>query len=186
MSGLFVSLKNRIHSEVALSKLNLFYSYIIRTSLIALPDIPFIMRFRGWLYSFFMRECGKNFQVSSTSVIRGLQNISVGENVYLAPNCYLLSRESIVIEDEVMVAINSVIVDCNHGFNNGSYRFSRGKQKKITIGKGTWIAANCVVTSGVSIGNGCVIGAGCTVQSDIPAYSKLITNEPILYQKHSQ
>ncbi|WP_155486534.1 acyltransferase, partial [Vibrio campbellii] len=124
---------------------------------IFLPDIPFIMRFRGFLYSFFMKKSGRNFQVSSTATLRGLQNINVGNDVYVGPNSYLLSVCEIELLDGVLIAMNSVIIDGNHGLQNGSYRFAKGKRKKVIIGTGSWVAANCVISAGAEIGNGCVI-----------------------------
>lgn len=140
-------------------KFNLIYTHIIRILLIILPDAPIIMRFRGWLYSLVMPECGKNFQVASSSVLRGLEKISCGDDVYIGPNSYILAREKVVIESEVLIAMNVVIVDGNHGKNKilNSYRFDRGYQEVIVIGRGAWIAANSVITAGSSITAGMIV-----------------------------
>lgn len=140
-------------------RINLIYTHIIRFLLIILPDTPIIMRFRGFLYSLVMQECGKNFQVASSAVLRGLEKISCGNDVYIGPNSYLMSRENIIIEAEVLIAMNVVIVDGNHGKNlfTNSYRFERGRQEPIIIGRGSWIAANSVVTAGSVIKEGTVI-----------------------------
>lgn len=140
-------------------KFYLVYTHMIRILLIILPDTPIIMRFRGFIYSFAMKECGKNFQVASTAVLRGLEKISCGNDVYIGPNSYLMSREKIIIESEVLIAMNVVVVDANHGKNKltNSYRFERGRQEPIIIRKGAWISANSVVTAGSVIKEGVII-----------------------------
>ncbi|MCG9559366.1 acyltransferase [Vibrio kanaloae] len=148
-------------------KIKLLYSYAVKILTCLLPDTPAIMRFRGALYSLMMMKCGRNFQVSATATIRGLQNISVGDDVYFGPNSYLISTYGVELWDEVLIAMNTVIIDGNHGIDRGSYRFAKGKRKKIVIGFGSWVAANCVISAGAEIGNSCVIGACCHVNSKI-------------------
>ena len=139
--------------------LKLLYSHFVHLILFPLPDAPLTMRFRGWLYSFGMRKCGKDFQVSSTAILRGLEKISCGDNVYIGPNSYVLAREEVVIESEVLVAMNVVIVDANHGrdIDTNSYRFKRGRAEKVLIGRGSWIAANSVITAGTVLKSGSLV-----------------------------
>lgn len=137
-------------------KFNLLYAHVVRLLLLIFPDAPIIMRFRGFLYSFVMQKCGKNFQVAASAILRGLEKISCGDNVYVGPNAYIMSRKKIVISSEVLIAMNVVIVDGNHGKNiaTNSYRFERGRQELVVIGQGAWIAANSVVTAGAVVADG--------------------------------
>jgi acetyltransferase-like isoleucine patch superfamily enzyme len=148
----------------------LFYSWLIKLLTAFLPDQKHIMRFRGWLYSFFMKECGKNFQVSSTTILKNLENMEIGDNVYFAPNSIINASATIRIENEVMIAFNSVLVSGNHILYNGSYRFGKSKLKPIVINEGAWIAANCTVVAGANIGKGCLIGANSLVKGDCLDY----------------
>ena len=50
-------------------RLLLLYSWLVKTVLFFLPDIPLIMRFRGFLYSLGMPSCGSNFQVAHNVII---------------------------------------------------------------------------------------------------------------------
>lgn len=145
----------------------LLYCYFIRTITLIFPDIPFIMRFRGFLYSFVLKECGRNFQVAASANLRGIENIKIKNNVYLAPNVFLLSRIGIIIENDVLIGINTVISDSNHGKKNNSYRLSRGKTEPVHIKDGSWVASNCTITAGSKIGKNCIIGACSVVNSTI-------------------
>ena len=54
-------------------KFLLLYSWFVRTIMYFLPDIPFIMRFRGFLYGVGMKKCGKDFQVTHNAIIKELE-----------------------------------------------------------------------------------------------------------------
>ena len=45
-------------------RLLLLYSWLVKTVLFFFPDVPLIMRFRGFLYGLGMPSCGSNFQVA--------------------------------------------------------------------------------------------------------------------------
>lgn len=144
-------------------KFALVYSWFIRTIMFFFPDSPLIMRLRGKLYSLFMKNSGKNFQVSSNTVLLGLTRISVGNDVYFANGVIVAARAEIDIDDEVLVGFNSVIVSGNHtkNENSGSYRFGASDVKPIRIGKGVWIASNSTITAGTKINSGAFIGPTC-------------------------
>ncbi|WGL29295.1 acyltransferase [Pectobacterium brasiliense] len=144
------------------------------------PDVPFLMRLRGALYTLFVpkNKCGKNFQVSSNVVIKGVEYLFVGNDVYIGPNCVILLRNSLVLQDEVMIAPNCVIADGNHGLSGGSYRYAKGNNGPIFIGKGSWIAANCVILHTTKIGESTVIGAGSVISGDFKSNSIYVSHKP--------
>ena len=140
----------------------LLYSWFIRIFLFILPDIPLIMRFRGRLYGLFMNKSGHDFQVSASTILRGIQNISVGDNVYFAPGVFINARGKVDIESEVQVGINSVIVSSTHLLKNGSYRLHHTSES-IYIGYGSWIAANCTMVAGSSLPQSSVLAANSVI-----------------------
>nr|BFD62732.1 hypothetical protein BdHM001_14130 [Bdellovibrio sp. HM001] len=163
-------------------KLLLLYAFWIRFFLLWVPDTPKLMAVRGFLYGLAMKKCGKDFQVASSAVLRGLENISCGDHVYIGPNASVMSRVSVVIEDEVLVAMNVVITDGNHGYSNGSYRYARAKNEPILIKKGAWLAANCVVTSGSIVGKGTMVGP-CGVVRGTLVDDAVYLNPPLALAK---
>lgn len=148
-------------------KFLLLYSWFIFLVLSWLPDQPVVMRFRGWLLSFGMESSGTNLQVSSTAIIRGLQNLTVGSNVYIAPGVIINAIDRIVLSEEVMIGFNSVLVSGNHTVINGSFRFGPSKKQPIKIGPGVWIAANCTVTAGSIIGEGTIVAGNSLVKNNL-------------------
>jgi maltose O-acetyltransferase len=121
------------------------------------------MSLRGKLYALGMKKAGKNFQVSSSTIIKGLENLTVGNNVYLAPNIVVNVIDEIIIDDEVMIGFNSVVVSGNHTMINGSFRFGKSEKKPIIVNKGTWIGANCTILAGANIPKSSIIAANSSV-----------------------
>ncbi|PKI17452.1 acyltransferase [Colwellia sp. 12G3] len=141
----------------------LLYSWLIKLITAFLPDQKHIMRFRGWLYSFAMKKCGNNFQVSAGTKIFCLQNLEVGDNVFIATNVVINAGTSITLEDEVMLGIASILVSGNHTLNNGSYRFGAMQRSPIVVGKGSWIGANVTLIAGCNVPPASLIAANSVV-----------------------
>ncbi len=147
-------------------KLLLLYSWFVRTVLYFFPDIPLIMRFRGYLYSLGLKRSGKNFQVPHNVVINTLEGFCVGNNVRLGifvrlnggiiSDCY--------IEDDVIVGQGTMISASNHEFNGHNFRDAKATKRYVTIiGKGSWIGANCTITPNSIVPAYSIIGANSCV-----------------------
>lgn len=150
-------------------KVGLLWSWFVEIMTCWMPDFPFCMRLRGWLYGFAMKTRGKDFQVANHVSLKGLENLSVGAHVYFAPGVVILAGLSITIADEVMLAYRVIVTDGNHTMENGSYRFGKTIREPIRIGSGTWIAANSTILAGVTIGRGVLIAANSVVpRQNIP------------------
>jgi acetyltransferase-like isoleucine patch superfamily enzyme len=153
-------------------KFCLLYSWFVRTILIVAPDVPIIMRFRGWLYSIVMKECGRDFQVSSTTIIKNLENFSCGKNVYLAPFVVVNAVGLISLKNEVMIGFGSALISGNHTMINGSFRYGASSIKSIEIGTGAWIGANCTLVAGAVLPDSSLLAANSVYsKTDQDAFS---------------
>ena len=133
----------------------LIYSWFIRTILYFFPDVPFIMRFRGWLYGLGMAKCGKNFQVTHNVVINTLGSFTIGNNVRLGVFSRLngSASGSCEIEDDVIIGQGTMVSCGNHEFNGRNFRDIKKPSitTQIKIGHGSWIGANCTITAGSTV-----------------------------------
>lgn len=144
-------------------KFLLIYTWFVRVILFFLPDIPIIMRFRGFLYSLGMKKCGRNFQVAHNVIINSLEGLTVGDNVYFAMNSVFFTSYNVNIGDDVMFGPGCLLTSGNHTFYNGSYRFGISENKSVNIGSGSWIAAHCVVLPGAFLPARSVLAAGAVL-----------------------
>lgn len=128
-------------------------------------------RIRGLIYRPFLKKCGKNFQVGINAKLEHLYNIEIGDDVYIGHGCWISGiRGGIKFEDQVMLGPMVKMVSSNHTVTNNSFRFGKGEGAHITIGEGTWVAANAVITAGVTIGKCCLVAAGAVVTKNFNSY----------------
>jgi len=135
-----------------------------------LPGIGRSNGLRGWLAGMALKSCGRKLQVSSGVNFFNPQSMTVGDNVYIGCNCYFGGGE-IVLEDQVTIGPSVALAAGNHTMLDGSYRFGPYEFGRIHIGRGTWLCANAVIASGVTIGQGCVVAGGSLVIKDVPDFS---------------
>lgn len=110
------------------------------------PDVPIIMRLRGFLYSFAMKKCGSNFQVSHSALLNTLEMITVGDNVYIANYSSLLANGEITIGNNDLTGPN-VVSSGNHIVQNGVL-LKESRSQAVIIGENSWISANCTIVGG--------------------------------------
>jgi len=140
-------------------KVLLIYSWFIRTLFYFFPDIPIFMKIRGFFYGLGMIKCGKNFQVTHDSIIKGLEKIKVGNNVFVGNHSIIFGSGITTIGDEVMLGPHVVLVSGNHTFKGQSYRWGKADVGQIIIEKGCWIGANCTIVSGSRLPKYSILGA---------------------------
>jgi len=99
--------------------------------------------------------------------------ISLGNNVYIGPQCILFGAGEIEIGDNVLISPNVTITSHQHTFASREkpIRGQATQFAKVTIEEDVWIGSNAVILPGVVIGRGSVIGAGAVVTRDIPPFS---------------
>ena len=103
----------------------------------------------------------------------------IGNNVQINDYVHLSCAESVIIEDNVLIASKVYVSDLNHG-NYSSLKNPEHscpdeivKERKIftkpvKICQNTWLGENVAVLSGVTIGKNSIIGANSVVSKNIP------------------
>ncbi len=145
-----------------MKKINNFWRVYIKIVSLFIPDGPHGDRKRGKLYEPFLKSYEENFKVGSQAFIYNPNGLTVGKHVYIGFNTYLGQGE-IELKDEVLIGNFASLTASNHLRKGNSFRFGGYEEKKITIGAGTWIAAQSCITAGVTIGYGSLVAAGSIV-----------------------
>lgn len=128
----------------------------------------------------------ENSTIEDFSVI----NNGVGD-VYIGANSRVGMGNTIIgpvhIENDVILAQNVVLSGLNHSYNDPytPIHLQPVRTKEIYIKSGTWIAANAVITAGVTIGKNCVVGASSVVTKDLPDYSVAIGNPARIIKQYN-
>lgn len=132
-----------------------------------LPDNKFAFRLRGYLASFFIKKCGRNFQIGKDVTLLNPFNLEIGNDVYIAKGCWFNALGGLKIEDEVLCAPYVVISTMQHVYKNSSFRFAGSISGSVKIGSGSWIASHSSIKCGVSIGKGSLVAANASVVKDV-------------------
>lgn len=121
---------------------------------------------------------GTNVSVGDGTIIVFGDNIHAGNNVSINYRCILNDCNSIVIDNDVLIAPGVQINTASHPSElaerltpdwnaaSGEYRW-RTFAKPVVIGDGCWIGANATIIGGVTIGDGAVVAAGAVVTKDV-------------------
>lgn len=143
-----------------------------------LPNHSISNKIRGRFYSVFLKSSGSNFSVAKGVLINCKEKLTVGNNVYIAHDSWINAAGGILLGDNVIISPKVVIATTKHLYENNCIQLKNGGMAPISIGDGSWIASNCTVTMGVSIGKGCIIAANSAVSKNIPDY-KLAGGVPV-------
>jgi len=122
--------------------------------------------------------------------VHGTGNIHLGRNLYLYPGLYLETREegvihigdgvvlsrgahivsyqSVILEDGVMIGEYTSLRDANHRIVPVvSFRETGHVARPIHIGRNAWIGRGVTILGGVEIGAGAVVGANAVVTRNV-------------------
>jgi lipopolysaccharide O-acetyltransferase len=116
---------------------------------------------------------GAWLSVESQAWDRPAPTLSIGKRVGIRPYCVISAAERIEIEDDVIIAAFSSVIDSDHTYALGRPNVMHNPlvTAPIRIGRGTWISERVAVLRGANIGRCCIIGANSVVKGEIPDYS---------------
>lgn len=129
---------------------------------------------------------GNNFTIGERCKLRTFSNwgnqffspqIVISNNVTIQSDCHISAIDSVIIEDNVLMASFIYISDHSHGkldyIETQKTPIERPLYSKgpIRICKNVWIGEKASILPGVTIGEGSIIGANSVVTHDIPPFS---------------
>lgn len=104
-------------------------------------------------------------------------NIFIGQGSYIGSDNHITIMGDLRIGKHLLTGRHVLISDNNHGkISFDDLHLAPGKRSlsthgSIQIGDNVWIGENACVLGGVSIGNGSVIAANAVVTHDVPDYA---------------
>jgi acetyltransferase-like isoleucine patch superfamily enzyme len=127
---------------------------------------------------------GENSVIEDFCILNnGLGDLALGSNVFIGAFNTLIGP--IRIADHVMTAQHVVFSGMDHGIADGEqpFRYQSCTTAEISVGEGSWIGANSVVLSGVTIGRMSVIAAGSVVTRDVPDHTMVAGNPAVVIKQ---
>ena len=117
-------------------------------------------------------DLGKKSTIESFSTINnGVGDVIIGDNTLIGMSNVIIGPVN--IGNNVIFAQNIVASGLNHEYTDVNVPISQQKilVAPIIIEDDCWIAANSVITSGVTVGKHSVVAGGSVVTKSIPPYS---------------
>lgn len=103
-------------------------------------------------------------------------NTTVGDNFFLNVNCKLMDSGKITIGNNVFIAPNVCLITEEHSMDVAQRLEGLEYTHPVNIEDNVWICAGVIVLPGVTIGTNSIIGAGSVVTKDIPPNSLAVGN----------
>jgi len=147
----------------------------VMSAVFALPRYPFCNSVKGRFLRCMGAKIGKRvvFYPGVWITLPPGSTLEIGDDVDLALGVMITAAGGVRIGERTLIGFRTHIHSANHVIpDDGSPIFYSGVEKEmVTIGKDVWIAANCTVLPGVTIGEGAVVAAGSVVTKDVEAYT---------------
>lgn len=127
------------------------------------------IRLTEWFYTLYcrlvFRKFGNNSKVFGRIKVYCPENVELGENCTLNDGVVLNAKGGIFIGDNVRISPQVVI-------NSAKLNNERVHENwRVKIEDNAWLASNCLIGCGVTIGKNAVVGCGAVVLEDVPANS---------------
>lgn len=103
-------------------------------------------------------------------------NIVVGDNFFANYNFTVLDGAKVSIGNNVFIAPNVGLYTAGHPLDADERNQGLEYARPITIEDDVWIGAGVHICPGVTVGRGSVIGAGSIVVKDVPPYTVVAGN----------
>ena len=121
--------------------------------------------FRCWLLRLFGAKIGQGVVIRPTARFTYPWKISIGDYSWIGDNVVFYSIDRIAIGCHTVISQKSYLCTASHDFCHPNFLTTTSP---IQVGNGAWIATDCFVAPGVTIGANAVIGARSSVFRDIP------------------
>ncbi|WP_019505446.1 hormogonium polysaccharide biosynthesis acetyltransferase HpsU [Pleurocapsa sp. PCC 7319] len=122
--------------------------------------------FRCFILRLFGAKIGKDVVIRPTARITYPWKVDIGNYTWIGDDVVFYSLDQIKIGSHCVISQKSYLCTGSHNIEDKSFSLITAP---ISIGNGTWIATDCFVAPGISVGSNSVIGARSSVMKSIPA-----------------
>lgn len=126
---------------------------------------------------FFGARVGKGVTIKPQVKITLPWRLTVGDNVWLGEECWLLNFARIDLGDNVCISQRAFLCTGSHDYRLPSFDLI---VKPITVEEGAWIGASSWVGPGVEVGTNAVLSAGSVCTRNLTAHGIYAGNPAVL------
>jgi putative colanic acid biosynthesis acetyltransferase WcaF len=157
-TGPSFSLRNRLARTVWSVACTLFFR----------PTPASLHAWRAMVLRLFGATLGARCHIYPKAIIWAPWNLTCGDETGVANGAILYNQARITLGTRSVISQGSHLCTGTHDYRSPDFRLFA---KPIAVGDHAWVAAECFIHPGVSIGEGTVIGARSVVTQDMPAWT---------------
>jgi putative colanic acid biosynthesis acetyltransferase WcaF len=129
------------------------------------------------LLRLFGAKVGRGMVIKPNVKITFPWKLTLGDNVWLGEECWLLNLERITVADNVCISQRAFLCTGNHNYKSPSFDLI---VKPIEIQEGVWIGASAWVGPGVTVGSHAMLAAGSVATTDLQPFGIYQGNPALL------
>jgi putative colanic acid biosynthesis acetyltransferase WcaF len=134
---------------------------------ITFPITPhFASGLRCWILRQFGATIGQGVLIRPTARFTYPWKIRIGDGSWIGDDVVLYSLDTITIGEHCVISQKTYLCTGSHDIQSTRFDLTTAP---IVIGNGVWVATDCFVAPGVTIGANSVIGTRSTVLGSLPA-----------------
>lgn len=120
---------------------------------------------RPWLLRLFGAHVGARILIRHRVRVLWPWKLSVGSDVWIGEDAWLLNLEPIQIGNDVCVSQGAFLCTGQHDRFSPTFEYDNGP---IVVDSHSWIGAQSLILRGVTIGHGATVAARACVSRDVP------------------
>ena len=140
----------------------------IAQALLIHPSPQAMYGWRRFVLRLFGSRIGKQVKVRPSVRITYPWKVTIEDHAWIGDGTELYSLDEITIGHDAVISQGTYLCTGSHDYNDAGFPIVT---KPIVVEPESWIAAQCFVMPGVTIGRGAVVGVRSLVLEDVPAYT---------------
>ncbi len=110
-------------------------------------------------------EIGDYTEIRDSSFIGAVESVKIGSYVIISNHIKIYDNNNHPTDPETRKEM------CKNGFYGDAWRWTYAERKPVVIEDNVWIGEGSTILKGVTIGEGSIIGCNSVVTKDVPPYS---------------
>ena len=125
--------------------------------------MPFTEEYNALVKELWGDNLGEGAMVMTPVKGACVETVKIGAGSMIMPDCLMMARGGITIEENVLIAANVQLISNNHDLHDRMLLVC----KPVHICRNAWIGAGATILPGVTVGENAVVAAGAVVTKDV-------------------
>ena len=136
--------------------------------------------FKCLILRMFGARVGCDVVIKPKVIITFPWKLTLGDNVWLGEECWLLNLERINIGDNVCISQRAMLCTGNHNYKSPAFDLI---VKSIQVEAGAWLGVGSLVGPGVTVGSHAVLTAGSVATDNLQPYGVYCGNPAVFLRQ---